>query len=239
MIRIGISGWTYASWRGPVYPRGLPPRDELPFIANRVDTIEINGTFYGPRKPADYTRWRTVTPDDFVFAVKGPRAVTHTHRLRRARKPLDEFLDSGVFDLGEKLGPFLWQIPASLHYDPALIADFLQLLPRTARHALEVRHSSYTNDTFIDQLAEYGVSLVVADSPGLWPCLVSNTTDFVYIRLHGDTDLYASPYTDEALDVWADRITEWHRTRDVYVYLDNTMEAHAPHDAERLIKRLR
>ncbi|GLZ38781.1 DUF72 domain-containing protein [Actinokineospora sp. NBRC 105648] len=239
MIRIGTSGWTYAPWRGVYYPRGLPQREELPYLAGRLATVEVNGTFYGPRKPTDYHRWRDITPDGFVFAIKGPRTVTHVNRLRDPEKPLTEFFDSGVFELGGKLGPVLWQTPASLRYDKARVSDFLTRLPRNIRHAMEVRDNTFANDEFIDLLTEHGVALVIADSPGIWPSLLAKTTDFAYLRLHGDTELYKSAYSDAALDKWADRVREWHEEQDVFVYFDNTMSAHAPLDAERLAERLR
>ncbi|GLW91424.1 DUF72 domain-containing protein [Actinokineospora globicatena] len=237
MIRVGTSGWTYRPWRGDFYPRGV--RDELTHLSERLDTVEVNGTFYGPRKESDYLRWRDVTPEGFVFAVKGPREVTHSRRLREVSGVLDEFYRSGVLELGPKLGPVLWQIPASLRYDEALISDFLDALPDSTRHAFEVRHDSFYNDTLVDQLTARGVALVVADNPGVWPCLAARTTDFTYLRLHGDTELYTSRYTDTALDKWATLITEWHTHGDVYAYLDNTMNGAAPWDAVRLAERTR
>ncbi|SES31081.1 DUF72 domain-containing protein [Actinokineospora terrae] len=237
MIRVGTSGWTYRPWRGDFYPRGV--RDELAYLSRRLDTVEVNGTFYGPRKASDYVRWREVTPPGFVFALKGPREVTHSRRLRDVSGLLDEFHSSGLLELGPKLGPILWQIPASLHYDEALIETFLTALPTSTRHAFEVRHSSFYNDTFIDQLTTHGVALVVADNPGLWPCLFANTTTFTYLRLHGDTELYTNRYTDAALDQWTTQIQTWHKSGDVYTYLDNTMTGAAPWDALRLAERLR
>ncbi|PPK64662.1 DUF72 domain-containing protein [Actinokineospora auranticolor] len=239
-IRIGTSGWAYEPWRGNYYPRGLPAREELGYLARRVDTIEVNSTFYGPRKASDYLRWHDTVPDDFVFAVKAPRLITHSSRLRDARARVDEFFDSGLDDLGAKLGPVLWQLPGSLHYDPALLRDFLPLLPPDRRHAVEVRHASFADDRFIDQLAEHRVALVVADSPRVWPSLLADTTDFAYLRLHGDTELYTSAYPDDAIDTWAARAVEWSGgDRDVFVYLDNTMVGNAPKDAERLARRVR
>ncbi|GAA2967446.1 DUF72 domain-containing protein [Actinokineospora diospyrosa] len=235
MIRVGTSGWTYRPWHGDFYPRGT--RDDLAHLSRRLATVEVNATFYGPRKESDYLRWHSTTPDDFVFALKAPREVTHNRRLRDASALVAEFLSSGISLLGNKLGPILWQLPASLRYDPVLLAEFLPLLPAANRHALEVRHSSYYNDQFIDQLTEHRVALVTSDSPGIWPCLSASTSDFSYYRLHGDTELYTSRYTDEALDAWAAQI----RTPpgDAYVYLDNTMAGAAPWDAMRLAGRLR
>ncbi|SDC44517.1 DUF72 domain-containing protein [Actinokineospora iranica] len=238
-VRIGTSGWVYPEWRKVYYPPGLPHRQELPYLSRRVDTIEINGTFYGPRKPADFRRWRDLAPDGFVFAVKGPRLVTHVRRLRSAEEPVAEFFGSGVLELGEKLGPILWQVPASLRFDPEVLGGFLRVLPRDQRHALEVRHPSFARDEVADLLAAHGVALVVSDSPGVWPSLLTDTADFAYLRLHGDTELYKSAYSDTALDLWADRVCRWRHERDVYVYFDNTMAAAAPGDAEKLAGRVR
>ncbi|OLR95095.1 DUF72 domain-containing protein [Actinokineospora bangkokensis] len=241
-VRIGTSGWVYPPWRGRFYPPGLPQRDELAHLAGRLGTVEVNGTFYGPRKPADYRRWAEVTPDDFVFAVKGPREVTHEHRLRDAHDPLKRFVDSGVTELGAKLGPVLWQTPASLRYDPDRVERFLDLLVEVGgegvRHAVEVRHRSFHDDRFADQLTAHGVALVLSDSAGTWPCLDSDTAAFRYLRLHGEGELYRGAYSDEALDEWAERIRGWAEDGPVFAYFDNTMDGHAPEDALRLTERL-
>ncbi|WP_026424712.1 DUF72 domain-containing protein [Actinokineospora inagensis] len=236
MIHVGTSGWSYQPWRGDFYPRGTT--DELGHLAQRVNTVEVNSTFYGPRKPADYDRWYSAVPDDFVFAVKAPRDITHSRRLRDVATPISDFFSSGVLSLGRKLGPILWQLPASLRYSPSLMADFLPLLPTSVQHALEVRHPSYYDDTFIDQLTTHSVALVIADSPGTWPSLLAHTSTFTYLRLHGDTELYTSPYSDPALDEWASRIRSLHTHGDVYTYFDNTLSGAAPRDAIRLAERL-
>jgi len=283
--RVGISGWNYAPWRGAFYPRGLPHRQELAYAAQRLGSIEVNGSFYALQRPASYQAWAEQTPEDFTFSVKGGRFITHMKRLVDVDVPLANFFASGVLALGSRLGPVLWQLPPSLQYEPERIAGFLRLLPRSTaeaallaerhderldgraltttdadrpvRHALEVRHASYAVPGFVDQLREHDVALVVADSPGRWPALFDVTADFVYVRLHGDTELYASGYTDDALDLWAGRVRGWragdgdvgaplltspaaHRPqgRDVFVYFDNDAKAHAPHDAIALADRL-
>lgn len=240
-VRIGISGWRYAPWRGRFYPKGLPQHSELAYAAHQVCTVEINGTFYSLQRPPLFARWRDETPGGFVFAVKGPRFITHTLRLRDIDEPLANFFASGVLALGEKLGPFLWQLPPTLPWDAARIEPFLDMLPRDTeaaarlarrhgprmkgrsltetdarrpvRHAVEIRHPSYARPEFIAMLRRYGVALVTADTAGKWPLLEDPTADFAYVRLHGDKALYSSGYGEEAIADWARRIDAWSRGR--------------------------
>ena len=266
-IRVGISGWTYAGWRGDFYPRGLVHRLELAYAAERMNTVEINGSFYSLQRPTSYASWRDQTPDDFVFAVKGGRFITHMKKLRDVETPLANFFASGVLALGPKLGPVLWQLPETLPYDAERLADFFALLPRTTteaaelgkahdakvpddraltvadaerpiRHALEFRSRSYCTDEAFDLLRAHDIGCVVADTAGKWPMAEAVTSDFVYVRLHGDTELYASGYSVEALDRWADKCRAWSEQGDVYVYFDNDAKGFAPHDATALLSRL-
>jgi uncharacterized protein YecE (DUF72 family) len=237
VARIGISGWRYAPWRGTFYPKGLPQRRELEYAAGHLDTVEINGSFYSLQRPSSWQQWRDATPPGFVFAVKGGRFVTHMQRLRNVRPALANFFASGVLALGGKLGPFLWQTPETLRYDPAVVEEFLALLPRTTtaaarlasehtdkvkdrnwfevsgerplRHALEVRSATFADDRFYEQLRRTNTALVLADSAGTWPVLDEATADFAYVRLHGKDELYVSGYGDEDLDRWADRVCGW------------------------------
>jgi uncharacterized protein YecE (DUF72 family) len=281
-VRVGISGWRYAPWRRVFYPAGLPQRAELAFASRRVDTIEINGSFYSLQAPEAWRLWHDEAPEDFVFSVKGPRFITHMKKLREVRIPLANFFASGVLALRAKLGPILWQLPPNLGFDAERLDAFLALLPRDTlaaralardhdervaasgtwfepvpsrplRHALEVRHGSFIDAGFIALLRRHGVALVVADTAGRWPLLEDVTADFVYVRLHGEEELYASGYTDGSLAEWARRIAAWTsggqvidaRTasgrapkrlsrRDVYCYFDNDVKVHAPFDAARL-----
>lgn len=284
-IRIGISGWRYAPWRGVFYPPKLRQDDELRYASQCLRSIEINGSFYSLQRPQSYASWFEQTPDDFIFSVKGPRFITHVKRLREARMPLANFLASGVLRLAHKLGPLLWQLPPNLSFDAQRLEDFLRLLPhdteaalalarqheprmqgraylaidapRKLRHALEVRHHSFETPAFVELLRAYDVALVVADTAGKWPLKEDLTSDFVYLRLHGEAHLYASGYTDAALDDWARRIKAWSEgcqvadarlidpltppvalPRDVYCYFDNDMKVKAPFDAARLAVRL-
>jgi uncharacterized protein YecE (DUF72 family) len=281
-VIIGISGWRYAPWRGVFYPKGLAQHRELAYAAGRLPSIEINGSFYSLQRPESYAAWRAATPPGFVFAVKGNRFLTHMLKLKDIEGPLANVLASGVFELREKLGPFLWQFPPVMKFDPQRFEHFLSLLPqdtdaarelalqyqprmegrvsldagprRALRHAVEIRHESFLDPAFIAMLRRYKVALVVADTAGRWPLCEDLTADFVYIRLHGDKELYASGYGDEAIAAWAARIDAWRKgrqpddarlvspvappaaaARDVYCYFDNDIKVHAPYDAQRLI----
>ena len=235
--RIGISGWRYAPWRGVFYPAGLPQRAELAFAAGKMNTAEINGSFYSLQRPSSYLTWHAQTPADFVFSVKGPRYITHMLKLNNARGPLANFFASGVLALREKLGPVLWQLPPNLGFHPDRLEAFLALLPRDTdqalalarehdsrledrawleparkralRHALEIRHPSFVDPAFVALLRRQRVGLVVADTAGRWPLMEDVTADFVYVRLHGDEALYTSGYGEPALADWARRIAAW------------------------------
>jgi len=283
-IGIGISGWTYAPWRGVFYPKGLPQKKELAFAGRQFRSIEINGTFYGLQKPEAFAKWREETPDDFVFAVKGSRYITHMRRLKEVEAPLANFFASGLLRLGPKLGPLLWQFPPHMRFDEDRFEAFFRLLPHDmkaaaklssqhderlagrawieaegngpVRHAVEIRHESFCTPAFIELLRRHNIGLVVADTPE-WPLLMDMTADFVYCRLHGAEELYASGYGDNSLGLWASRIEAWAegrepedakrvlgpspdraKGRDVYVYFDNDIKVHAPFDAANLARRL-
>jgi uncharacterized protein YecE (DUF72 family) len=250
----------------------------LAFASSQFSTIEINGTFYALQRPQSFTAWRTATPDDFVFAVKGPRFITHMKRLGDVAVPLANFFASGVLALNQKLGPVLWQLPPSFRFDSGRLARFFDLLPRTTkdavkfarhhdvrmkdrswlktdvdrplRYALEIRHDSFRDPAFIALLRRHGIALVVADTVE-WPLLMDVTTDFIYVRLHGSQQLYASGYGPRSLKKWAARLLAWQsgneapgphagpparkQKRDVYVYFDNDIKVRAPFDAGILI----
>lgn len=237
VIRIGISGWTYSPWRGHFYPTGLPQNQELAYAASRYPSLEINGTFYGLQKPRVFDHWASQTAEGFVFAVKGPRFITHVKRLKDIRAPLANFFASGVLRLGAKLGPILWQFPPSFRFDLERMCDFLALLPRdteaaadlalehdehigspdetrparqSIRYALEIRHPSFQDPAFIELLREQNVALVCADTVE-WPRLMDVTSDFIYCRLHGSRELYRSGYDDSERRRWAQRIAAWSR----------------------------
>jgi uncharacterized protein YecE (DUF72 family) len=267
VVRVGISGWTYKPWRGEFYPPGLRQKDELTYAAGLLPSIEINGSFYSLQRPESYQAWRERTPDGFVFALKGGRFITHMKKLADVEQPLANFFASGPLALGDKLGPVLWQLPPTLGYDAERLERFFDLLPRTTkeagvlasahdervdgrawtepvgdhpiRHALEVRHDTFLAPELLDLLRRHDVAVVVADTAGRWPLLREVTSDFAYVRLHGDTELYTSGYDDEALDRWAALVRTWaERGTDVYVYFDNDVKVRAPFDAMALRDRL-
>jgi uncharacterized protein YecE (DUF72 family) len=278
-IRIGISGWRYAPWRSKFYPEGLRQADELAYAAGKFPTIEINGTFYSLQRPEFFAGWREQTPEGFVFAIKGGRFITHMKKLNNVETPLANFFASGLLALKEKLGPVLWQLPPSMAFDPGRLAAFFDQLPRSTReaahlakghddrlkaractvadadrpirHALEIRHESFSDPAFIKLLRKHKIGLVVADTVD-WPLLMDATADFVYVRMHGSQQLYASGYGPKALARWADRIAAWsqgreadgphagapapRRAREVYVYFDNDAKVRAPVDALALMR---
>jgi uncharacterized protein YecE (DUF72 family) len=284
-IRIGVSGWRYEPWRGHFYPPGLRQDDELAYAAERLPTIELNGSFYSLQTPASYSEWHRATPPGFVFSVKGGRYITHVRRLKEIVRPLANFFASGLFNLKEKLGPVLWQFPPNLKFDAGRFEEFMAMLPhdtgqalalarrrdarmtgraalkvdalRPVRHAIEIRNPTFLDAAFIDLLRRYRIGLVIADTGARWPQPHDVTADFVYLRLHGATELYKSRYSEAMLQMWATRIAAWAAgaqpadadlvvpaatppgtPRDVFCYFDNTDKLHAPDNAQRLMELL-
>lgn len=259
-IYVGISGFRYPHWRGVFYPRGLPQRLELAYAAERFGSIEINGSFYSLQRPEYYRAWREQLPRGYVLAVKGGRFITHMKKLRDVQVPLANFFASGPLCLGEGLGPVLWQFPENMPCELTRFEQFFALLPRSTRaaaelarscasrgdlsalpgprsrshplrHAVELRNPRCFDAPFRRLLQRAGIAWVIAETAGRFPYLEQVKADFVYIRLHGDTQLYASGYRAPALQRWAERIARLSTGRDVYVYFDNDGSAHAPHDA--------
>jgi uncharacterized protein YecE (DUF72 family) len=267
-IRVGISGWRYAGWRGDFYPPGLVQRAELAYAAERLSSIEINGSFYSLQRPTSYAAWRGQVPPDFMFAVKGGRFITHMKRLVDTGTALANFFASGPLALGDTLGPVLWQLPATSRFDAGVLESFLASLPTTTteaaelaarhdgrlpddavlttaeshrplRHALEPRHGSFGSPQAIDLLRRHGVGLVVSDAGTRWPRFDTVTADHVYVRLHGAEELYSSRYEGPALQTWAERVSGWaDQGLDVFVYFDNDAKVHAPYDALALMDLL-
>ena len=285
-LRIGISGWTYAPWRGTFYPKDLNQKRELAYASRELNSIEINGSFYSLQRPSSYALWRDQTPEGFVFSVKAGRFITHMKKLKGVETALANFFASGVLALGDKLGPILWQLPPSLGYDADRLEAFFEQLPRDTkeaaklakrhdarlngraltkvdanrpvRHAMEVRHDSFKTPEFVKLLRKHDVAMVVADTAGKWPYMEDVTaSDFVYVRLHGDEQLYVSGYGDGALERWAAKVRAWAKGgeandavrvgppakprksgRDVFVYFDNDVKVRAPYDAMHLAAKL-
>jgi uncharacterized protein YecE (DUF72 family) len=283
--RVGISGWRYEPWRNVFYPPKLAQAKELFYASRQVSSIEINGSFYALQAPTSYQKWFNETPDDFMFSIKGPQYVTHIRRLKDVKAPVANFIASGILHLKHKMGPILWQLPPSLVCDLEKLESFFKLLPKTVkeaaaftkyadrvepdfpaeakkslqvmRHAMEVRHFSFENPDFVLLARKYNIAIVFADTAGRWPYIEDVTSDFVYLRLHGDLELYASGYGKETIKWWAQRIKTWQRgnipkpdyaitdqipkrrSRDAFIYFDNDVKVHAPFDAQTLMTYLK
>lgn len=237
-IRVGVSGWNYPEWRkGVVYPTGLRQRDELSFVGERLDSIELNGTFYSLQSPKSFANWHDAVPEDVIFALKGSKFITHQKKLSDVRIPLANFFASGILKLGQKLGPILWQLPPWYHYDRKKIEVFLKLLPRTAadaaqlsrentikkpdgawtelienvpiRYAIEPRHESFFTEDLVELLRELNVALAFADTADKFAYAEDVTADIIYVRMHGGEQLYASDYREAELDRLAKRLQRW------------------------------
>lgn len=283
-IRIGMSGWTFPGWRGEFYPEKLTQKRELEYASRRVNSIEINATFYALQKPSSFQRWDQQTPDDFVFAVKAPQFITHVLRLQDCEEALSTFLASGLLCLGPKLGPILWQFPPFVMLKDDRFEKFMKILPRDSihaaelsknhssridgrawteargeypfRHAFEFRHPSFQNRDFVEMMKAFRVAVVFADSGKNSPYFEDLTSDFVYLRMHGENPAYKKGYTNPVLKHFADRILSWSigsqvadakcvstgepiaGKKDIFMYFDNDEKANAPFDAIRMLRRL-
>ena len=259
-IRIGVGGWNYEPWRGAFYPEGLPHKRELEYASSKLTSIEIDSTYYGSKTPETFARWRDATPDDFVFAVKGSRFATNRRVLAEAAPSIERFFKSGVTELKGKLGPVNWQFATTKRFDPDDFGAFLSLLPRSVdglaiRHAVEVRNDSFRTAEFVDLARGHRVAVVVAGD-SRFPCIADLTAPFVYARAMGTTDAEKLGYSDDALDVWANRARAWAKGgtasdlaavgataandagRDVFLYVISGFKALNPAAALSLIERL-
>jgi uncharacterized protein YecE (DUF72 family) len=284
-LRIGVSGWSYDDWwDGNFFPEGLPKSRAFEYLTRRFDTVEFNRSFYSLVRPKTWVGYRDTSPPGFVIAVKGSQFITHSKKLKDVKAPLANFFAQGVLRLEDRLGPVLWQFPR-MKWDTARVGPFLDLLPddtqqasrlarrhdhrltgrssmvvhetRPIRHALEFRHAHFLTDEVVRLCRDRGVALVFSDSGDTWAYTEELTAEFVYLRLHGSPEPYASPYDDDQLDFWAERIRAWQsggepadaeritnrkpprrKRRDIYVYFDNDQRANAPKDADKLMQRL-
>ncbi|HEY6895262.1 MAG TPA: DUF72 domain-containing protein, partial [Rhodanobacteraceae bacterium] len=217
-IRAGTGGWTYAPWRDNFYPAGLVQRRELEYASRHVTAIEINGTFYGAQKPASYAAWRAQTPDGFLFSLKAPRYATERKELASAGDTIQRFVFGGLAELGDRLGPINWQLPAKKRFERDDLAAFFDLLPRELdgaplRHVIEVRDPSFADPVYVELARSRNVATVFTDSPE-YPSFADVTGDFVYARLRCCESEIPTGYTPAALDAWARRAREWMRGRD-------------------------
>jgi len=259
-IHIGIGGWTFAPWRGVFYPEKLTQAKELEYAASHLTSIEINGTYYGSQKPESFRKWAREVPDGFVFSVKGPRFATNRRVLAEAGDSIKRFYDSGLLELGDRLGPVLWQFAPTKKFDEADFGGFLELLPkkldgRELRHVVEVRHDSFCTPAFPALLRRFGVPVVFAEH-STYPAIADVTGDFVYARLQTGSDEIKTCYPPNALDAWAKRFETWasggeptdlprvdktlakKTPRDVFAYVIHEGKVNAPAGAMELIKRV-
>ena len=260
-IYIGVGGWTFAPWRGVFYPEKLTLAKELEYAASKLTSIEINGTYYGSQKPETFRKWAREVPDGFVFSVKGPRFATNRRVLAEAGDSIKYFYNTGVLELGDRLGPVLWQFAPTKQFDEADFGKFLELLPRKLegrelRHVVEVRHASFCTPEFIALLRKFETPVVFAEH-GFYPAISDVVGDFVYARLQKGNDEIATCYPPKALDAWAKRLQLWadggepddlprvdatsarKTPRDVFAYVIHEGKVRAPSGAMELIERVK
>ena len=242
-VRIGIGGWTCEPWRGVFYPDGLVHRRELEYAAQHLTAIEINATFYGRQKPASWRKWGEAVPEGFQFTVKASRYSTARKVLAEGADSIEKFLNQGFTELGDKLGPILWQFAPTKHFERDDFARFLDLIPDSQdgvalRHALEIRHESFADPTFFELARTRNMAVVFADSDE-YPCIDEATADFSYARLQRTEESVETGYDDKTLDAWADRARGWSKGgRDAYVFFIAGAKVRNPTAARMLIKRM-
>lgn len=260
LVRVGIGGWNFAPWRDNFYPAKLPQSRELEYASRHLSAIEINSTYHGTQKRTSFAKWRDETPDDFVFAVKASRFATNRRVLAESGESIERFIDSGIAELGRKLGPLVWQFAPTKQFDAEDFEAFLQLLPASAegvklRHVLEVRHDSFLSPDYLKLARKYKAATVFTDSPK-FPSMADLTADFVYARLMASSEKLKTGYAPKALDGWAERARKWAqggrpddlpavedrkpaaRKREVFVFFINGAKERAPAAAQALLARL-
>lgn len=257
-VTVGIGGWTFAPWRDNFYPKGLVQRRELEFASRHVTAIEINGTYYGTQKPATYAKWRDETPEGFVFSAKAPKRIMGSRTLAKTGPQIEDFV-GGIVELGDKLGPLVWQFEQGRKLDAGDFDEFLDLLPKQAggrnlRHVLDVRDASFIDARFLDSVRQRGMATVFTDSPD-YPSFADLTADFVYARLMRTRSSIADGYPDAELQAWAERARQWaaggepedlprigppadKRPRDVFLYFISAAKERNPAAAMKLLEKL-
>src|SRR5918994_2276022 len=259
-IRAGMGGWTFEPWDISFYPEKLSKAKQLQFASRQVPTIEVNGTYYSTFKPATFAKWASEAPEGFIYSLKAIRFATNRRVLAEAGESIERFLGSGVSELGDKLGPILWQFAPTKKFDADDFGAFLKLLPEkqdgvALRHAVEVRNPSFAAPEFVALLREHEVTVVYADHEK-YPAIADVTGDFIYARLQTGEDQVATCYKPSALDAWAARAKIWAeggtpadlpradpsseaqvKPRDVFVYFITSGKVRAPHGAIALMQR--
>lgn len=241
-IHVGIGGWTYEPWRGVFYPDKLPQKRELEYASRQLTSIEINGTYYSTFKPESWAKWRSETPDGFVFAVKASRYCTNRRDLAGAGEAVARFIGQGLSELKDRLGPINWQFMGTKKFNPEDFEAFLKLLPRDVggrplRHALEVRNETFKSERFYELARRYNAAIVFADDVE-FPAIEAPTADFTYARLMRTKEDVETGYTSRELDAWSKRAKDWAKRGDAFVYIISGAKVRAPAAAEALIKRV-
>lgn len=258
-IHVGIGGWNFDAWRETFYPPDVPKARELDYASRQLTAIEINGTFYRTQRPSTFAKWREATPEGFVFSMKAPRYATNRKVLAEAGESIGRFMESGIEELGDRLGPINWQLAPTKKFERDDFAAFLDLLPEEAggirlRHAVEARHESFAVPEVVDLAREHGVAMIL-DGDSKYTPIADPTADFVYARIMGTTDAHETGYAPETLDAWAERARIWsrgevpedlellapppvQRPRDVFLYVISGAKARNPAAARALIDRL-
>jgi uncharacterized protein YecE (DUF72 family) len=258
-VRVGIGGWIFEPWRGVFYPKGLKQADELAYASHHVTSIEINSTYYSTQKPESFARWAAAAPDGFQFSVKGSRFCTNRKVLGEAGPSIDKFLNQGLVELGDRLGPLMWQFMPTKRFEPDDFAAFLALLPAkhegvALRHVVESRHESFADPAFVELCRKHGVAICSSENEN-YPLIADVTADFVYLRLLGGSDDIETCYPPAELDRWAKRLQIFaagevpddlspvaggapKAARDVYAYVIHSGKVRAPRAAMELLHRL-
>jgi Uncharacterized conserved protein len=244
-IRVGVGGWTYPPWRDNFFPKGLPQNQELSYASRQLTAIEVNGTYYSTFKPPTFAKWRDETPDDFVFSLKANRFATNRRELASAGDSIQRFVDSGIVELGSKLGPIVWQFMPTKQFDAADFEAFLALLPAQVdglalRHVLDVRHDSFESPAYLELARRYGCTTVHTDA-GKFPAIADAHSDLAYLRLMRSAADCPTGYAPEALAQWAQGARAWtahSAAREVFIFFINGAKERAPAAATELIKLL-
>jgi len=245
-VHVGVGGWTFEPWRDNFYPAGLPHSQELQYASRQLTAIEVNGTFYSTFQPSTFARWRDETPAGFVFALKAHRFTTHRHDLSTAAEGIARFIDSGIAELGDKLGPILWQLMPTTQFDPGNLDAFLGLLPRELRgrplkHVLDVRNPSFANEAYLDLLQRHGATTVYTDAEK-FPAIPHALCPLAYLRLMRSRADCATGYPREELVGWARGAREWEamdHEHEAFVFFIDGAKERAPHAALAMLELLR